>query len=325
MNKNINIYFNDKNVSSNFNSLRALSLSFILLGHYFKDISGLWVFASYGLMVFSYSSSFFTTQKYTVPFNVKKFFIKKFDRLCINLLVINMFAGILNYFINDNIIWDWQAPFHFFGLSALIEWTKIPLNNPFGGGRWFLTVLFLFYGLFPILTRKINHKTFSVTVLFIIFISCYLLNCYYYPRPGMWLSICGFAFGFFNAKHDIRMPYSFSIIGTFLIGTIFLVLNFIFKISVLNFALLFLLFALSITWLPKMRVPVIVNTIGALCSKYFLEIYLIHGLLFVNITNNRYVNLLTSIMLIVVISILLRYISETVKGVLKKYIHTQST
>ncbi len=134
----------EKKISQNFTVAKFLSILLVVLGHFPKSFD-IWVVVTIGLLVFSYSSGFFTFLKYNGDFDKKLFLLRKAERLAINLAVINIFLLILFLIRGENGIWTWQTIINVLGLNGFLNWFRIPNPSPYGGGMWFFTLLLIFY------------------------------------------------------------------------------------------------------------------------------------------------------------------------------------
>lgn len=296
--------------SKNFRTLKGLAIVFIVLGHYFDNIKILWVPAAFGLFIFSYSSAYFISLKYKESFNLRTYWLQKLHRLGVSILVINIFTGAL-FLLRGGDLWDWQTIIHFFCLTGFLEWFKLPVTNPFGGGRWYLTLLFIFYLIYPLANSLLYKKKYYFLLFFclLFFISWVIYRETNTQLFGLWITGSGFIYGFIVGKFNIRMHRNVSTtLSVFLFVTIML-LNFVLRFKAFNLILLLVLFASMISSIEYKSFPYFLTAIGSFLSNYLLEIYLIHGELFFSITSNIYINLVYSSSIIICASILLSRIS----------------
>jgi len=66
----------DQNISRNFHILKVSSIFMVFFGHFFTQIEIAWVPVAVGLVIFSFSSAYFTAIKYDGEFDLKEFYIK---------------------------------------------------------------------------------------------------------------------------------------------------------------------------------------------------------------------------------------------------------
>jgi len=221
------------NVSQTFHIGKFFLILAVFTGHYFDNIEILWVPVTIALLIFSWSSGFFTYLKYNGNFNKKKFWQKKTERLAVNLAVINIFLFVL-FFIQDRSgIWTWQTIVNIFGMNGFLNWLRIPDYSPFGNGMWFFTLLIIFYILYPGL-EFINRRVCVSCFFSIISVGiAFYLNIIY--GHALWLTICGFITDIFCARNNIRFPKYISIVSFLFILGVTLYFNYFLKIRDLNF------------------------------------------------------------------------------------------
>lgn len=301
--------------SETYTTLKVLFIFIVVAGHYFKEVTLIWVPVAIGLMFFAYTSAFFTTLKYNGLFSKKVYWLQKICRIGVNLLIINLFTGLLCIFLKTD-IWSWQAPIHFLGLTGFLEWLHVvPISNPFGGGRWFLTILFLFYFTYPYLNQFFTKNIYIHLLLF----CCVVVNFFFNKFSlNFGITSCAFIYGFYRVKIDFNVTKKISLSLTFFLVTLYIILNLCLKNKQFNFLLLFAVFCFFVLSAENIVLPKFVNTISGFLSKSLLEIYLIHGVLFIKVTAIEQLDFLLSLILIVLCSVFLSYTSTLLKNVLFK-------
>ena len=172
-----------------------------------------------GLLIFSYSSGFFTWLKYNGHYNKKAFWMKKVERLGLNLAVINIFLLILFLFQGKPEVMTWHTIVNMLGLTGFLNWFHVGNTSPFGAGMWFFTLLLIFYLFYPGI-EYLNRKK-SVSYLFgisFVVLSYYLHGHIVYGH-ALWLTACGFVAGIFFARNEIEVTgrLSVSIFGVILV------------------------------------------------------------------------------------------------------------
>ena len=219
----------DKKTSRIFNLLKVLSIFMVMAGHFFKEYSLLYVPVAVGLMIFSFSSGFFTAVKYTGGFSWKNYWRKKLERLGMSLIVVNSALLILFLIQGRSGIWTWYSLANIAGLNGLLNWFKIPDPSPFGSGMWFFTLLLLFYLCYPFL-EKMNQTTISVFAALFILVA-FLLSRNIVFGHSLWLTACGFIIGAWAGKNVIQLPQNISRIASIAIFSAMMSVNFIFNIK----------------------------------------------------------------------------------------------
>lgn len=300
-------------ISLNFTTLKSISILVIVTGHFYRDIQVLWVPAALGLFIFAYSSAFFTALKYSDSYALKGYFAKKIYRLGVNLLVINAFLAALFLVQGKDNIWNVKTLLSFFGLTGILDWLRISIDGPFGAGMWFLTLIIIFYALYPFLNVVLQGKRqiYLFSLIAIILLSWLNENVVY--GHALWLTIGGFILGFISAKIRLRVKKSLSVIVMSATTGSILILNYLMSIKAFNFYLLLLLFGFFVLSVEHLYFPKTVHSLMDFLSGFTLEIYLIHTAIFIGLTAVRPVDFILSVLLIVAVSILLVRISNSVK------------
>ncbi len=303
----------DNKISRNFTALKSISILVIVAAHFYGDIHILWVPAALGLFIFAYSSAYFTSLKYGHSYDLKKYLLKKIYRIGINLLTINIFLFCLFSLQGKDNIWNMKTLLSFFGLTGLLDWLRIYIDGPFGAGMWFLTLLFIFYAIYPWLNMFLRKK---VTVYLFFFVSIILfswLNRSVIYGHALWLTSCGFICGFVSARTRINVPGKL-IMGAIVISlAVIIILNFVMVTNEFNFILLLLLFCSFLLSVQYITFPKIVHSTGHLLSQCTLEIYLIHTALFIRMTEVDSIDILLSLLCILSLSLVLAWLSKLIR------------
>jgi len=184
----------DPNVSRNFTVAKFFSILIVVFGHYPKPFD-IWVIVTIGLLIFAYSSGFFTYLKYNGDFDKKKFLWNKIERLSLNLMVVNVFLLIIFLIKREPGIWTWHSLINALGLNGWLTWLRIPNQSPFGAAMWFFTLLLIFYAIYPLLEYLNRNKIVSYIFAMVYILTAFHLN-YLIPYGHMlWLTSCGFIAG----------------------------------------------------------------------------------------------------------------------------------
>ena len=153
-----------KQVSDNFTLAKFLAIILVSTGHYF-DGSLLWVPVTVGLFIFAFASGYFTSLKHSPEMPLGKFWLAKARRLGPPLIVINLFLGILFLVQGREGIWHPHTLLGMTGLTGFLNWFGIANQSPFGAGLWFMTVLLLFYLLYPLLAKLLITRGAAIAFL----------------------------------------------------------------------------------------------------------------------------------------------------------------
>jgi hypothetical protein len=302
-----------KKISINFTTLKSISILLIVIAHFYKDIRMLWVPAAFGLFIFSYSSSYFTSFKYHDSYDLKRYLANKIYRLGVNLLVINLFLISLFSIQGKDNMWNMKTLLSFFGLTGLLDWLRIYIEGPFGAGMWFLTLLLIFYAIYPILNRYLRKQKqiylFSIGTLIVVS----WLNTNIIYGHALWLTTGGFIIGFMSAKTRIRILKELSMLAMIAAIALIVVLNFVVSVKTFNFYLLLVLFGSFVLSVEYMSFPKTIHSFMHYLSNCVLEIYLIHTAIFIRLTSIKSIDFLVSLLCIISLSIVLAWISNVIK------------
>ncbi len=305
-------------ISKKFSTLKVLSILIIVSGHFLKD-AFFWVPATFGLLIFAHSSAYFTTLKYNGSFSLQTYWFQKLCRLGINLLVINVFLGCLFVLEKKHGLWTWQTIVNIFGMSGFLNWFDIPNPSPFGNGVWFLTLLLLFYFIYPLLNKFLKRKELIILIFIASLFILNWLNKKFFVGHALWYTICAFLYGFVTAKVNPRLSKRVAVLITLTLFSFLVFLNFFLTIKIFNFILLISVFCFFVMWIEYLHMPESINYFGNFLSKYIFEIYLIHTYLALKLTKIKSIDFLLSLILIVFVSMFLARISH----VLKKHLFNQ--
>lgn len=195
----------DKNISQNFDALKFASIMMVFFGHFFgKEIPLIHIPVTVGLVIFSFSSGYFTSLKYRGEYSIGNFWKRKIERLAPNLLLVNLVLLVLFLIQGRSGIWTWHTVLNVMGLNGFLNWFMIQNISPYGRGMWFFTLLLIFYAVYPML-EKMNNRQFSF-FLPIFILSAYCFSLYHQIGHALWITACGFIIGVFCAKVDYTPP-----------------------------------------------------------------------------------------------------------------------
>ncbi|MDX9785235.1 MAG: acyltransferase family protein [Desulfobacterales bacterium] len=296
------------NISRNFSVLKLFSILMVFCGHFFHEIPILWIPVTVGLLIFSFSSGLFTSVKYTGAYSIKKFWTNKLKRLGASFCVINAVLFLLFMVQNKQGLWSWHTLINILGLNGLLNWFYINNISPFGRGMWFLTLLLLFYLVYPFL-EKLNKKAMVITSIAFVF-AAYYLNGYHGYGHALWLTACGFILGVLTGKNGMKMPPKTGRLFSVIFFLIMMGLNIFFKFSALNF---FLLLLFSVSLIFSTCDVVISDKWYQIMSPFtgcIFEIYLLHSYLSVTPTQIRIIDFIISLTLVVFLSRGVNFVSH---------------
>ncbi len=297
---NLDDKMKSSDISYNFSVAKVLSILMVATGHYFGGI--LWIPTTVALFVFAFSSGYFSALKYTGNFSIKQFWIAKVVRLGFGLVFINFFLLLLFVLQGKSNIVTWDSVLGVVGLSSVLNWLNLPYKSPFGSGLWFLTALYIFYLVYP-LVERINRNLWraSVFALLMLIVTTFLNFNVHVPYE-LWMTAFGFLFGSYAATIQIRMPLAMA--SGILIASVvtMLALNKFWCINSLNYYMM-LLASISVCGiLLAYRLPDFFARFSSIFSECIFEIYLIHTYLFLRIHDQNIVGYIASISLILLVA-----------------------
>ena len=273
-------------------------------------LSFIWVPVTVGLLIFSFSSGYFTAIKYTGNFSKKNFYLGKLKRLGPNLLTIYVILLFLFIWQNQPGLWHWHTLINILGLNGFLQWFYIENASPYGRAMWFLTLLLIFYLFYPVI-EKLSRNTLRIfSILFVL--TAYILSFKVTYGHALWLTCCGFICGVCTGKNILFIPYGYSKIVSLISLAALLVLNLIVNTNELNFFLL-LLFSLSfIFMILDLSLPDTLFRISAFFSASLLGIYLLHPYFLIIFTQIFVLDFFISVVIVLILS---RIASQTAKKI----------
>lgn len=298
----------EKQISENFTLAKFLAIILVSTGHYFEG-SLLWVPVSVGLFVFAFASGYFTSIKHTQGLPLKAFWIAKLKRLGPPLIVINLFLLIFFLIQGREGIWHPHTLLGITGLSGFLNWLGIQSKSPFGAGLWFMTVLLIFYLIYPLLAKTLKTTRAAIVFLMLSALVCTLGEVYASQPYMLWPTIFGFCLGTTSGRLDWQPKASLSIaLGTLaLIGM--LALNAVGNKQFNVLAIVVIAIA-SVALLLSLRTNLQIKRL-ALLSSSILEIYFIHGYLFIRpIGWPPWLGYLVSMIIILLVAITLNLLAQ---------------
>ena len=287
-------------VSHNFAIAKVLAILLVASRHFFAAPL-LWIPAAVALFVFAWSSALFTTIKHSRDISVATFWLNKLRRLGLHFLLIQFFLLALAAIRGKSGIFTWQTLVHLTGQTGWLNWFEVQDSSPLGGGLWFFTLLLIFYATFPFLVHWQRQARISAIIVFATLIVSLLLSAKIDVGHTLWITAAAFVVGIHCALHSIPGNAKFwatlAVAGTCCMG----LLNVILKISAANVGLIVLISIATVLWLLKTEFKLPAGPLSLL-TPCILEIYLIHGYLFVRAGWPSPIEYLVSMAIIVICS-----------------------
>jgi surface polysaccharide O-acyltransferase-like enzyme len=299
-------------VSTNISAAKGGAALIVMAGHIGTGIPNYWVVVTVGLLVFSISSGYFTWLRYHDNFQWQRFWRRKVARLIPRLLVIELFLFVLFLAQGREDLWSWDTALYIFpGLPGFLAWFHIPNQSPYGLGMWYLSLLLIFYTVYPLLERLYRRiGSFTATAGGILCLFA-LHNTVLYGH-ALWLTAAGFLVGIFLSSRQMRLPAvtAGGMAAATAIGMV--VSHAIFKFDAANFFFILTIAAGGILFLFEIELPEIVTHVGGWLSGVLLEIYLLHPYLQVNPTGIYRLDQGISVAIVLLVAWLLAWFAKRV-------------
>ncbi|NNG24231.1 acyltransferase family protein [Telluria aromaticivorans] len=299
-------------VSVNYSLAKVVAILTVTAGHWFTGTI-LWIPVTFGLMVFAFSSGYFTSAHYGPRVDRQRFWRKKLERLGLRYWILLGFIAAL-VALKGGTVAHWHSLVHLFGLSGVLNWANVSSASGMGAGLWFFTLLLLFYLTYPYLAQAVASKRAAVMVVAGGFVLAVLLEEQVKVGHELWLTTFGFVAGVAWGAHRPRLPAGWMLALTMLLWGLLLALN-VLGIKYMNTVLiasggLAVAIWLTVAELPRLRVLKGV----AILDKYLLEIFLVHTYLFVHPTGVSGMDFAISLVLIMAVSVLLSVLADKVSA-----------
>lgn len=295
-------------VSANYSLAKVIAIMTVTAGHWFTG-SILWIPVTFGLMVFAFSSGYFTSALYGPHVDRPRFWRKKLERLGLRYWILLGFIAVV-VVLKGGTVGHWHSLVHLFGLSGVLNWVNVSSASGLGAGLWFFTLLLLFYLAYPYLAQAVATKRAGGAIVAGGFVLAVVLEEQVQVGHELWLTTFGFVAGVVWGAHRPRLPARWMLALTVLLCGTLLAVNLL-GLKSLNIVLiaaggLAVSVWLTVAELPRWRVLKGV----AVLDKYLLEIFLVHTYLFMHPTGIQGVDFALSLVLIIVVSILLSVLAD---------------
>jgi hypothetical protein len=302
----------ENKISQNGSILKLGSLVLIITGHYFKDFP--WYFSWFAIFNFSFLSGYFTYIKYNDNFKWKVFYIRKLNRLGVDLIVINTFLLMLFSIQGKDNILTWKTFLGFTGLNGFLSYFFIPNPSPFRIEIWFLTTLLIFYIIFPALLLLYRNKVVAALLALVILLLAGYLNEKIKYDFALWLAICGFICSGAYARQEISIIWK-SGASIFLIISVVALILYSLDIPLLDFWLIFFISLSFLLFFIDFPIHPMFYRSTQILSGCLLEVYLIHRYLFIHMTGYTFFDYGISLLLIFLVAVGLKAVSRFLYGI----------
>lgn len=309
--------------SVNFELAKAVSITTVVIGHFFSSFP--WAVVTVALCIFGFSPAYFTDKKYAEGV-LYGYWTNKFKRLFFRVIVINLFLIFLLLIKGKQGIFSWHSIVHLFGASGFLNWFHVANKSPLGNGLWFFTLLLVFYIAYPFL-----RKTPPILINYYNLLLCYLLLFtmqFFYPMGHMlWVTSFSFISGIFFCRKKIKFSLIQFCVVIFPLLFCILLFKYI-KIKNGNLIIISAFSVLSSVLLLnlQLKIPQFVSSFSLFINNHMVEIYFIHGYLFYRPFSSQLINFFLSVLLITIVAYLLLKASVSIqKLVLRNYENSPHT
>lgn len=296
-----------ESTSLNFYYAKFVAILVVATGHYFEG-SLLWIPSTVCLFVFGFSSGYFTAAKNGAGYDLYGFWLAKIRRLGPTLLIVSIFLGLLFLFQGRSGIWGWHSVIAIAGLSGFFDWLSIKNSSPFGNGLWFLTVLWLFYVIYPVLAIFFRSRKGAWSAVSLAFLICTLGHFYASPPYALWPTVFAFVFGIFVRRVEWNPRPHVSLMLAIIATLAMLMLN-VYGVKQLNYYLLVLVSILVVGFLLSFNSNFLNDRKPVALAACVFEVYLIHTYLFVRVDQVVVGYVLSMLIVLLVAYVLNRVIS----------------
>ena len=188
--------------SLNFAGAKVAAILTVAAGHWFGGL--LWIPATLALIVFAYSSAWFTARRYPEPHTRAGFWRAKLRRLVPPFWLALALAGGLAL-LHGRTLLHWHSLMHALGMTGLLIWFGVPNRSGLGAGLWFLTVLLLFYAAYPALARAARRPRGALLLSVLAAAAAIGLDRWVNMGHALWLTAAAFVLGVTSARFPPRL------------------------------------------------------------------------------------------------------------------------
>jgi hypothetical protein len=293
--------------SLNYSVAKVIAIFTVAAGHWFTN-GLLWVPVTFGLIIFAFSSAYFTTKIYGARIDRARFWRNKLKRLGLRYWVILGFLTVV-VALKGKTVLHWHTLVHFLGLSGVINWMGVPNRSGLGAGLWFFTLLLIFYLTYPYLALLAGSKLRAAVVSVVAFVAAMILEKNVNVGHELWLTSMGFVLGVTYGAQEPKLRALWPASVALAACVALLVLH---KLGYKEFnSLLIAVAGLALSvWLSKAKMPnwSLLRKLARL-ERYLLEIYLIHTYLFIHPTGNQLLDYGLSMGFILLAAVAVNYVA----------------
>lgn len=190
--------------------VKLLFLALVVWGHVYHGPRGVimhnfWIPVDTGLCFFAITSGFFIARRYPPGADMRLYWKNKVRRLFVVYLVVNVFLVALFLAQGRADIFSWHSLVSWLGMSGFLNWFHVQNQSPFGLGVWFLTLLVIFYMLFPLLNGMLMKPAVLDVLLLGGFVATLILPETNPYGVALWSTAYGYVVGIYMARRGLRL------------------------------------------------------------------------------------------------------------------------
>ena len=299
-------------VSKNISTAKGFSALIVMAGHIGTGIPNYWVVVAVAMLIFTISSGYFTWLKYCDDFQWKQFWYRKILRLIPRLIIIELFLLCIFIVKDSQGLWTWDTAMYIIpGLPGFLSWFHVPNQSPYGLGMWYLSLLLIFYALYPVISR-IYYKIGALVTTVIIILCLFVLHLKIVYGHALWLTAAGFFIGIFLASCKFRLSTITAVILTAFTAMVMVVSHEVFKFDSINFFFILTIASGGILFFFEVELPKIITFAGGWLSGLLLEIYLLHPYLSIHPTGIYRLDQVFTVLLVLLVAWLLVALNKVI-------------
>lgn len=308
-------------VSFNFSVGKVLAILTVCAAHDLP-LPGDWIAATVALFLFGFASGYFTSLKYHRQLKLSHFWWRKLSRLAPDLVAINLFLLVLFIIQDREGIWSWQTITSWVGVKGFLTWFGMENPSPYGAGMWFLTLILIFYALYPGLRIIANSRVIFTIFTVATLVGQNLLLLHFPMGHELWLTSWSFIFGIFVQRTNLFVPVTLTGSLIAIISVIILGLNIALELRNFNRFLIITLCIVTVLWFKNVQLQKKLFSPLGFLSGCLLEMYLLHSYLFWKLTDYVLVNFVISLVIVILTSFALAYSANVLRTILSwRYQH----
>ncbi len=253
-------------------------------------IKNIWILGDIAMFYFSMSSAYFTAMRYQSASAMHGYWSRKISRIGLQFLFVNAIIFLYCVWARPEGVFSFHTLVVFLGLDGFLNWFRIHNQSPLGAGQWFITALFLFYVLYPVLDRTFRSKRSLNLLLGAAAVLACMGQSWLPYGHALWSTSFGFIAGFYSCRTGQSRRSAWWLVGlAVLIGVAGKLA--LFHMPVISYSIIALVgYALGQATLPR-EVPWLGWKIVRPLDAIFLPLFLIHMYFFFHtFVDQPYVN-----------------------------------